>query len=1193
MSNESNTKGSAFDLSIPLSEWISFKTKIFGTEPSGGENPDEYILSALQIAASLADQVCKVDENSDQLSHMPTPGAQDWIDHIAVRANGDASSNIRAEILPSLLSTTAGNNDSKQARNNGILYSLGLVFYELFSRGKRPDGPQIQTGATNELNLLEGLDPLPFDQGEGISDIEAFSGVDLNGDDLLAIDDLNNADHHAIDDLQDNYNDIWGNNDVEESLNGQNPRKKESASNKNITYAKTVETVKDKGVPTSVCDLISNMLGIADERHGGDKDAYRCMSDVRDDLLLMLDKPSIYLYDQDMGTLSTTGLKFGDTLYGRKAELSTIIDAYRRSAVGESESVVISGKSGTGKSFLAVEVGRYVISNRGIFLTGKFDQLKQGKPFSALAWAFNHFCDYLVRDRTLASVKQKLAQQVICTLGRDAYYLTKLIPTLAIILGLEAIGCNHDEDNINAQKRLQMLLCQFVQVISTSFTAPVTLFLDDLQWADPASIAAVNQLLLGGGLNSQNQNGHFFFLGCYRKGEVDGAVNDDMIPSTQVELDSIDEETLGTMVSETLCLSPRLTRNLSSIIYHKTKGNPLFVTRLMISLSKDNLLRASLRRRRWEWDEEKILCQKLSDDVAEFLLHTISALPIEVKSTLSILSCFGSSVSSAFVKTLERVLHKSLRGDIETAVAEGLLDEIEDQYRFSHDRIQEAAYNMMNYLDRCRFHFSHGMALAPSHNEKEAFLFTAVNQLNLAGPEAVEDKTQYAIVANLNLRAGKEAMEMSDFEAAYSYFDNGITFLRKKHWEEHYTLSLELFNLAANCALANGDIISLKLLSQQVIKKAQSFEDTLNVTYFITCSLQNSSRLPVSVEKGLDILSKLGVDLRGCGSSVEACVNMTKDVLSAYTYDELLNAKRMTDSKMTMAMKFLGKLMVGFTQIKPKSAPYVAQQIIQISLSHGMNTVSPIGFAYFGSYAAKLGDIRGGYNYVKLACSLLDKLGSRENAGEVMCIRTHVLSYIEPLQATLEYDDEGYAAAIATGDITSAALNIYSSYVTNFYAGVKLQTTREKGDDVINFMQKKNMVIFLTEMQLMQHSIRKLIGIDEEPKHNLAEEENIANNLIKTTYIFQKSYISFMFRLYDDTKGYAEKYLSCVTSSACANILPSQSFHAFYIGLISFWLARNSRGYGDQCQWHKRGNKSKVALKKWVESSRWTFENKW
>eukprot|EP00986_Skeletonema_menzelii_P005633 scaffold2092_cov165-Skeletonema_menzelii.AAC.1 len=461
---------------------------------------------------------------------------------------------------------------------------------------------------------------------------------------------------------------------------------------------------------------------------------------------------------------------------------------------------------------------------------------------------------------------------------------------------------------------------------------------------------------------------------------------------------------------------------------------------------------------------------------------------------------------------------------MDAAVAEGLLDKIDDHYRFSHDRIQEAAYNLMNILDRCNYHFSYGMALAPLEDEEDNFIFTAVTQLNIAGPEAIEDKRQYAIVANHNLRAGKKAMEMSDFEAAYSYFDNGITFLRKKHWEEHYALSLELFDLAAGCSLTNGDFVSLKLLSGQVIARGRSYEDKLNVLYFVTCSLASSFKLPESIEKVLDILSRLGIELRGRESSVAVCVKETKDLLSTYTYDELLNIRRMTDSTMIMAMKFLSKLMVGMTQIMPKSAPHVSQQIIRLSLSHGMSHVSPLGFLHLGSYIAKLGDIRGGYKYVKLARSLLDKFGSRENAGEITCMYTQVVSYVEPLQATLEYHDEGFAAAMAAGDISQAVLNIYFGYISVYYAGVKLQTTREKGDEVVKFMQERRVVTLLLPTQCIQNSVLKLIGIEEESKNVSTEEESTlaTNKNVTTTHCFQKLYISFLFRLYDETKVNAE-----------------------------------------------------------------------
>eukprot|EP00986_Skeletonema_menzelii_P011803 scaffold6193_cov139-Skeletonema_menzelii.AAC.1 len=551
----------ALDRHLPLSEWIRPVQTLGNQQTSGGGGndsaatalPDDYLIPALQIACSLANQICKAKE---EIGKSPEPGS-DWIDSIEVITDGEAtssfhadgdgvSSSIRVEILPSLLYNTTNDNNSGRARNGEILYSLGIVVYEIFSRGERPaelerkqtevDGPDgCQGQASNEAErlLVERLDALPFDQDQGGGMID-LDRVEIDDFELIKFDD----------DLQDQYNDIWGNHDTDGSLQGRNSRKKGSASNDYVMCAVSVEPLKTRGVPGPLCDLIANMLDIS-EGIGGSlegEDAYQDMSDVRDDLQLMLDKPSIYLYDQDMGRFSTTGLQFGGTLFGRKAELLTIIDSYRRSEVGESESVLISGKSGTGKSLLAVEVGKHVISNGGVLLTGKFDQLQQGKPFSALASAFNHFCDFVLCNRGLDLVRQKVAHQLDCVLGSDAYYLTKLIPKLTAILGLN-ISCGyHDENCVDAQKRLQWLLCEFVQVISTSFAAPVTLFLDDLQWADPASIAAVKHLLLA--VNPTTQDAHFFFLGCYRKGETDGgAICDSIIPSINVKLDCMCEET--------------------------------------------------------------------------------------------------------------------------------------------------------------------------------------------------------------------------------------------------------------------------------------------------------------------------------------------------------------------------------------------------------------------------------------------------------------------------------------------------------------------------------------------------------------------------------------------------------------------------------------------------------------------------
>jgi hypothetical protein len=300
----------------------------------------------------------------------------------------------------------------------------------------------------------------------------------------------------------------------------------------------------------------------------------------------------------------------------------------------------------------------------------------------------------------------------------------------------------------------------------------------------------------------------------------------------------------------------------------------------------------------------------------------------------------------------------------------------------------------------------------------------------------------------------------------------------------------------------------------------------------------------------------------------------------------------MTDPNMIMAMKFLGKLIRGMTQIMPKSVASVTQIIIQLSLLYGMSPVSPIGFVHFGSIIAKLGDIRGGYHYVKLALSLLDKVGSRESAGEVICFATHVRTYLEPLQSVLEYFNDGYTAAMTSGDVSMAIINKMFNDGTSFFSSANLQTMREKYAKLIEMMEKRKQVIFLVQILSIQRSIFKLVGSEEEQKYIIEEQNIIArNNSVLRTYCFQKAYISFIFRSFDDTKIASESYFAC-SETTWANLFFNHAAHTFYIGLISFWVARKSREERQQ-QWYQRGSKSKLALKQWVESSRWNFEHKW
>lgn len=1010
------------------------------------------------------------------------------------------------------------------------------------------------------------------------------------------------------------------------SINNGSSSSAASNTNSNTTIiSDLINQLKVLGIPTSLCNLIHNMI---DSIHGdlSGNEAYKSMSDVQTDIQLLIDQPTKYLYDVNVDKLAVTGLQLDGYELGRDLEFGILQSSYRRSisiststtpSNQHNECGIIVGPSGIGKSVLANRLGNSISSTGGLFLSGKFDQMQQPTPFSALASAFNDYCDNMFQDGRAVHL-ELVASQLRKVLGTDGRYLTKVIPKLSVILGQSSeLELDEAQDCVDAQKRLQYLLCQFVDVIASCSGAPIVLFLDDVQWADPASINVVNQLLLSSGSSttgseSSSSSRQFYFLAsCRDEGMLPGHPFMDMLASVQtfgvkanvITLTCMDREMINTMISDLLCLFPRLTWSLSEIIHHKTNGNPLFFAQLMMSLCRDGLVRLSLSKRRWEWDEEKIQSTKLPDDVATFLSNSIKRLPQEVQDALFTLSCFGSSSPCDLIHALEAKVSKNLVESLEIAVKAGLVDKINDSYVFGHDWIQEAAYNTVQPQDRVLFHFKYGVSLVPQALEIQdnGMLFTAANQINIGGPAAVEDADQGNLVANLNLTASLKAMEMSDFVSAHAFADHGISFLRKRHWQEHYNLSLHLFEAASKCALVTGDVVGLKLLSDQIQRYAKTFQDKLNSLYYNVIALAFASQLPESANRSVLVLAQLGEEMPESYSETEMKfhIEQTKILLQGYTEQELIDYRMCDDEAKIMAMKFYARLELTFQMIKPASQPIVTLKMVQLSIAQGMTPVSPMGFVYFGQLLARLGYIQDGCRYVKIARKMLNKFGTKEVAGEVIAIATQILCFVEPIQATVEFHDDGRSIAMVAGDVHGACLNSILYVATMFWSGTKLQTCRDHFRSAIRVLEQKQHLTWASHIIVMKQWFHLLmgsqqdVGLPEEASPMSVAFEQAAQAMQTTnphatmTYYFQSMYLYYVLRDYDQMKICADKVFEFDLHSW--TLLAIHQAHSFYRGLVSFWIYRQTL----DPVWSQRGQKAKLAIQKWAESaSEHNFQHK-
>lgn len=457
--------------------------------------------------------------------------------------------------------------------------------------------------------------------------------------------------------------------------------------------------------------------------------------------------------------------------------------------------------------------------------------------------------------------------------------------------------------------------------------------------ADDASVAVLYHLL-------RRERKNFFFLSCYRDDEMTNEhpfykmienVNVVGVYATTIKLQCMGDVELNQAMSKLLCLSPRIIRSLTSIVHKKTKGNPLFLMQLLLSLFRDKVLYLDLFRKRWMWDEDMMLSMKLPDNVAICYTNEISKLPLDVQSALHTHSMFGAFINYDYIKFLEIELGLELTDPLKKAEIRGLVRYVKGLgFAFCHDHIEEASYSLIvDPQKRTRNHLRYGRCLIniASETSDDSMFFAALNQINLGRPAALSE--DYAVYVKYNLTAGLKASRMSAFTSAYCFFKNGIEFLRldANHWTNDYELSLQIFEYAAKSALSAADLEGLHIIVDETMKHVKSLGDEMNINLIVMSSLAYTSRIGEALELGTSILSQLGENI-GVFSDLEL-LQQSQKLVQDSSNDDILLYPLMGSVKMITAMKILAQLQIITMFVNPSQHPAVIMKMISITLNYG------------------------------------------------------------------------------------------------------------------------------------------------------------------------------------------------------------------------------------------------------------------
>ena len=442
------------------------------------------------------------------------------------------------------------------------------------------------------------------------------------------------------------------------------------------------------GIPQSLVIFLKNLL----DCDCGD-DGYESFTDVLLDLHLMTKDPERFLDNIQVGKIPSFSIS--NELYGREQDALRVKNAYKKCCSRECGGVIIMGEAGVGKSKLAMTAEELTKISNGYFLRGKFDQ-HNAQPLLVVGAVFNDLCDAVAEGIRNHDEEQSLSKALENAIGSQAGILSNILPSLSKLMPVFK-SCGSSSHSVDFATCVQFLFGTLLQTLSTHFTKTISIFLDDLQWADPASLLMISSLL-----HSSISNNHVFFIFCCRddllQDQQDAPLNNwfravSALSLDQIKLQNLNVDSVNRVVSDTLRLSPRLTRPLSAVLYNKTFGNPLFVGQMLESLKENGHLSFSLKGhyRRWTWDLEKICDLHICDNVLSLLIREMKNLPENLQLGLEVAACIGASVDKSILEILSTHLGINLCAILCEITRKGYMDKIgTSQFRFVHDKVQQA-----------------------------------------------------------------------------------------------------------------------------------------------------------------------------------------------------------------------------------------------------------------------------------------------------------------------------------------------------------------------------------------------------------------------------------------------------------------------------------------------------------------------
>jgi predicted ATPase/class 3 adenylate cyclase/GAF domain-containing protein len=949
-----------------------------------------------------------------------------------------------------------------------------------------------------------------------------------------------------------------------------------------IAHVPIAPHVLDRQIPEPVSQIITKLLSkSAEERY---QSAWGLQSDLSECLAQWRAHGTI-------GSLAVgardaaASFRISQTMYGRETELTALRSAMERAARGARGLVLLCGVPGVGKSAL-VKTVEPEARVTGLFIAAKFDQFRQNEPYVFIVQGFTDLIRQLLADteETLRIWRERLA----AALGVNARIIVEVIPEVELIIGpqppVQRLPPAEERNRFNSVFR------SFVRVFARA-DRPLYMFLDDLQWADRASLTMLKTLL------SDPDMTHFLVIGAYRDDRMDESsdlartlddLRIDKIAADHIRLSCLQSHHIGELLRDTFRCSTGEALEFARLVLQKTDGNPLFVNEFLRFLHNNSLIEFDFTNSCWIWDLRRIAVRGVTDNIIELMTRKLEKLPTLTKEALKAAACLGNRFDVTQLALIMQEEPPKLLAAIHAAEREGLVlstdsgDGLRDAnehpkmvdsllkfgFQFLHDRVQQAAYELIPSEVRREMRLKIGRKLLASlsNEERDAIPFAVLDNLN-EGADLISDSAERGSVAKLNLVAGRRARETAAYDAALGYFRSGTQLLAPNAWQAQYELTLDLYLGRFECAYVTGLATEAHALFDQILSNGRTSIDKSKAYYtkiLLSSGLDHSDE---AVSLGIAALRLFDQKLPQTPTKFQLLRELAyiSFLLRGRRADTLLKLPPMTDDGRKTSIGLLMSICPAAYFRNPDLMSLAALKIMGMSLCYGNATASSFGYVLYGLIQGALfGCYKLGHEFGQLAVKLAEHDETIIQRCKIVMIFGGFISYWrQPIDSSIEVLRSALKLAGDAGDVQYANYSILQIIFLSLARGAELENVYAECARHEPFIrQTKDWFAiasydvrcqFILALRNKTESGTRLSDEKYDEDAALASFRAAGNLTTLSYYLIVKMQLEYLFGEYDQAHCHAEASEAQIKAVINQVVVAE---HYFYRGLIGAALIR-------------------------------------